>query len=120
VLPSVVIVDDHPVFRRAARELLEARGHHVLGEADCGAAAHALVARLAPQAVVLDVELGHECGFDVAWALTYTHPRLAVLLVSAGDAPDPGRVRECGACGFVPKAELVHVDLAGLFFADGD
>src|SRR4051812_39498658 len=64
--PRVVIVDDHPAFRRAARALLDARGFTVVGEASESTAAQTLVARLAPDAVLLDVGLGAECGFDVA------------------------------------------------------
>lgn len=111
---SVVIVDDHPGFRGAVRELLEARGHAVVGEADCAAAALELVSQLVPDAVLLDVELGHECGLDVAWSLTNAHPGLRVLLVSAECYADPQRVRESGACGFVPKSQLACAD-ADLF-----
>ena len=106
---SVVIVDDHPTFRSAARELLTARGYAVIGEADCAAAAHALVARVVPDAVLLDLQLGDECGFDVAWALTRTHPELRVLLVSAAGDADPRRIRESGACGFLLKSQLGRV-----------
>jgi DNA-binding NarL/FixJ family response regulator len=104
----VVIVDDHPDFRRAARELLAARGHTVVGEADCGAAAQELVARLVPDVVMLDVRLGDECGLDVARALTQLCPRLRVLLVSAECELDPQRVRESGASGFLPKSQLAR------------
>jgi CheY-like chemotaxis protein len=103
---SVVIVDDHPAFRRAARELLRARGHAVLGEADCAARALELVARLAPEAVLLDVQLGDECGLDVARALTHAHPGLRVLLVSGACDLDPEAVRASGACGLLHKSRL--------------
>jgi DNA-binding NarL/FixJ family response regulator len=108
----VLIVDDQPVFRQAARDLLEARGYSVVAEA-CGlATALKALASTAPDAVLLDVCLGEESGFDVARALTGERPELAVLLVSA-DACDGGheRVRKCGARGFVLKARLVDADL---------
>src|SRR4051794_2602444 len=73
---SVVIVDDHPGLRRTVRELLKARGHAVVGEADCAAAAQELVSRLVPDAVLLDLQLGDRCGFDVARTLTHAHPGL--------------------------------------------
>src|SRR3954451_16128694 len=112
-LPRIVIVDDHAVFRQIARELLEERGYAVLGEADCGAAAIALVERRAPDLAVVDVRLGDENGFDVAAELTRAHPSLSVVLTSTDpDAGDPGRLASSGARGFVPKARLGTVDLS--------
>jgi DNA-binding NarL/FixJ family response regulator len=49
----VLIIDDQPVFRRAARELLEARGYSVVGEAGCAAAALEGAKQLEPDAVLL-------------------------------------------------------------------
>jgi DNA-binding NarL/FixJ family response regulator len=111
-----VIVDDHASFRCVARALLDQRGFAVVGEANGGAAACELVARVAPDAVLLDVGLGAECGFDVARTLVAAHPGLAVLLVSAReDVASVLRVQVSGACGFVPKSRLADADLAALW-----
>jgi two-component system, NarL family, nitrate/nitrite response regulator NarL len=111
-VPRIVIVDDHPVFRRVARELLEERGFTVLGEADCAAAAQSLVEDCAPELAVVDVLLGDESGFDVARVLTRAHPSLGVLLVSSNpDLDDPVRVAQSGARGFLPKGRLASADL---------
>jgi two-component system nitrate/nitrite response regulator NarL len=64
--PSVLIVDDHAAFRAAARELLEADGFRVVGEAADGAAALTAIAELEPDVVLLDVQLPDLNGFDVA------------------------------------------------------
>jgi DNA-binding NarL/FixJ family response regulator len=112
VTTRVLIVDDHPSFRHAARELLAARGYAVVGEADGSSTALDALARLQPDAVLLDLCLGAECGFDVARALTQARPGLAVLLVST-DEPDAcsARIRECGARGFLLKLRLADADL---------
>src|SRR4051794_36135125 len=102
----VLIVDDHPAFRRTARELLELRGHAVVGEADCAAAAYAVVASCEPDLVLLDVGLGPESGFDVARGLWGLYPAPPVLLMSAGDPQDLALVVGAGARGFVPKWRL--------------
>jgi DNA-binding NarL/FixJ family response regulator len=108
----VLIVDDQPVFRGVARELLETRGYAVVGEADCMTSALEAVGRCVPDAVLLDVCLGVESGFDVARALTGMRPELAVLLVSADDKYEfSERVRGSGARGFVLKTRLVRTDL---------
>jgi DNA-binding NarL/FixJ family response regulator len=109
VNPRVVIVDDHPTFRHAARMLLAARGYDVVGEASCAASALDAVARHAPQAVLLDVGLGHDDGFEVCALLTRSRPDLAVLLASA-DQQDSERITRCGARGFVRKSRLCQIN----------
>ena len=107
--PRVVIVDDHPTFRHAARMLLAARGYDVVGEASCAASALDAVERHAPQAVLLDVRLGDDDGFELCGLLTRSHPELAVLLASA-EEHDPELIARCGACGFVQKHRLLQID----------
>jgi DNA-binding NarL/FixJ family response regulator len=109
----VLIVDDHPSFRQAARELLHRRGYAVVGEAGCGASAVAAGLRLEPDAVLLDIRLGDESGFEVAWALGRACPRAAVLLVSSQDyGCCRERLRFSGARGFLLKSHLASADLS--------
>jgi two-component system nitrate/nitrite response regulator NarL len=121
-MPStrVLIVDDQPVFRRVARDLLKARGYVVVAEADGADTAMEALRRLAPDAVLLDVCLGEESGYDVARALTGAAPDVAVLLVSADERwVCRESVRACGARGFVLKARLVDADL-GTFWRQAE
>jgi DNA-binding NarL/FixJ family response regulator len=108
VAPRVLIVDDHPSFRASARVLLEAEGFDVIGEAGDGASAIAEAKRLHPEVVLLDVQLPDTDGFDIAARLAQLGGDVpAVILVSSRDSSDFGPlVSRCGACGFVPKAEL--------------
>ena len=104
---TVLIVDDHPTFRRSARLLLEAEGYTVVGEAGDGASALAQADDLAPQVVLLDVQLPDIDGFDVAARLTGRDDAPLVVLTSSRDGADFGPLIErSGARGFVPKAEL--------------
>ena len=114
-MTSVLIVDDHPSFRATARALLEAEGFDVVGEAEDGAQALAAVPELHPEVVLLDVQLPDTDGFAVAARLTEGGGGLAVVLTSSRDGADFGSlVAECGARGFVPKAELSGAALAAL------
>ena len=109
----VLIVDDQPVFRQAARKLLEARGFAVVGDAGCSTTALEAAKQLEPDGVLLDVRLGDESGHEVARALTRFQPAPAVLLVSVLDPGDgEERALECGARGFVLKGRLAATDLA--------
>jgi DNA-binding NarL/FixJ family response regulator len=112
----ILIVDDQPSFRNAARRLLHARGHDVVAEAGDGQAALEALDRAEPDAVMLDVGLGDESGFDVSRALVAARPGLAVLLVSIDGADaTPERVQAAGARAFVQKTQLPRADLAALW-----
>ena len=109
--PRVLVVDDEPVFRDAARRLLERRGYAVVAEAGCAATALDAVERFAPQAVLLDVRLGNDDGFEVCRKLTRARPGLAVLLASTGEYDGYGELAaSSGARGFVSKARLLDTD----------
>jgi DNA-binding NarL/FixJ family response regulator len=113
----VLVVDDEPTFRDAARQLLERRGYAVVAEAGCAATALDAVERFAPDAVLLDVRLGDDDGFEVCRRLTRVRPRLAVLLVSTADYEQHGElVKFSGARGFVSKTNLLKIDF-GQFWA---
>ena len=114
---TVLIVDDHPSFRSTARALLEAEGFEVVGEADDGASAVAAATDLRPDVVLLDVQLPDFDGFEVAQRLRKSLKAAAprIVLTSSRDGSDFGPlVVECGASGFVPKAELSASALVAL------
>jgi CheY-like chemotaxis protein len=109
--PRVLVVDDEPAFRNAARRLLERRGYAVVAEAGSAATALDAVERFAPHAVLLDVRLGDDDGFEVCRRLTRARPWLAVLLASTGEYEQCDElVASSGARGFVSKTRLVDTD----------
>jgi DNA-binding NarL/FixJ family response regulator len=112
---SVLIVDDHPSFRASARALLEAEGYEVVGEAENGVQGLSAARELHPDVVLLDVQLPDFDGFEVASRLTKDQNSPAVVLISSRDGSDFGHlVRDSGAVGFIPKAELSGEALARL------
>jgi DNA-binding NarL/FixJ family response regulator len=118
VAVTVLIVDDHPSFRASARTLLEAEGYDVVGEAENGESAVTAARELQPDLVLLDVQLPDIDGFAVADLLRQLEDPPAVILTSSRDGADYGRcIGECGACGFVPKADLSGAAIAALFAA---
>jgi CheY-like chemotaxis protein len=110
---TVLIVDDDPQFRRAAAELLGARGYRVVGEAGNAAEGLALASALRPDAVLLDVNLPDGDGLSVAAQVSADGgPR--VLLTSTDSGAATARlVRGSGAVGFVAKTELTGAALDG-------
>jgi DNA-binding NarL/FixJ family response regulator len=99
VRTTVLIVDDHPSFRRLARRLFEEAGFTVVGEAGDGRSAVASVLALKPDLVLLDVMLPDGSGIELADRLP---PSTAVLLVSSRSADDLA----IGSRRFMRKDEL--------------
>jgi DNA-binding NarL/FixJ family response regulator len=113
---TVLIVDDHPSFRASARTLLESEGFEVVGEAENGETAVDAARELHPDLVLLDVQLPGIDGFVVANRLRKLEDPPIVILTSSRDGADYGRcIGDCGAQGFVPKADLSGAAIAAFF-----
>lgn len=112
---TVLIVDDHPGFRSAARALLEADGFEVVGEAADGESGLAAAARLRPGLVLLDIQLPDLDGFAVAERLASSQSPPAVVLVSSRDSSAyRRRLADSPARGFVAKSDLSGAAVAAL------
>jgi DNA-binding NarL/FixJ family response regulator len=108
-----IVVDDHAAFRASARRLLELTGYDVVAEAGDGASGLALVRKLEPDLVLLDVALPDMSGFDVADALA--DGTSTIVLVSSRAPSDlGGRARQSGAAGFISKEQLSEETLREL------
>jgi two-component system, NarL family, nitrate/nitrite response regulator NarL len=124
-----VVVDDHPLFRRAARDLMERGGGFcVVGEAGSGRAGLELAASLRPDLVLLDVRLGDMDGIDALRRLRETGIESRVAIIS--DSRDPADLQvalRAGADGYLLKstepqallAQLRRVAAGQMVLADG-
>ncbi len=115
-----MIVDDSPAVLRAASELLECQGILVVGVAATGAEAVRLIDELEPDVVLVDIDLGHESGFDLARRLVEIPDRAGTrsILISMHDGADFAKlIAGSPAVGFLPKSDLsataIHQLLAG-------
>ena len=112
----ILIVDDSRSFRCAARELLEARGYLVAGEAGAAWEAIGAVDALQPDAALVDVRLPDGHGGGLAVYLAQNYPGVGVVLMSAAPVTDLDALLEwTAAAGFVLKSELSKVDLASFW-----
>ena len=106
-MTTILIVDDHALFREEARALLETEGLIVVGEAENGLAALDATRHLHPDVVLLDIGLPDIDGFTVALRLAAeaTPPRV-VLISSREGSTYGGRLVTSPAVGFVQKDDL--------------
>jgi DNA-binding NarL/FixJ family response regulator len=99
----VLLVDDHDLFRTGLRNLLEEHGGvNVAGEAADGAEAVRLVRELAPDVVVMDLNMPTMSGVEATRHITALSPltRVIVLTISEDNA-DVMDAIVAGACGFL-------------------
>jgi DNA-binding NarL/FixJ family response regulator len=112
---TLVLVDDDEGFRSAARRLLEAGGFCVVGEAGDAETAGPVITRTHPEVALVDIQLPGADGFAVARAVRDQDLSTRVVLVSGRDRRDyGGQVEQCGAAGFIDKADLSAPSLHGV------
>jgi DNA-binding NarL/FixJ family response regulator len=106
----VLIVDDHPVTSAGVASALSDAGIEIVGVADTLAAARTLIATLAPDVVLCDVQLGQERSLGLPREID--NPRPAILFFTSYDYPSFVRAAlDGGAAGYMlksaPIAEVV-------------
>ncbi len=106
-MTSLLIADDHPLFRAALRQAAEHSlpDCHVREAADLAAVLVALHTEPDTDLVLLDLHMPGSQGLAGLAALRGQHPGVAVLVVSAHDEPRVvRRALDHGAAGFISKS----------------
>jgi two-component system invasion response regulator UvrY len=105
---AVLVVDDQAPFRRAARAVIGATpGFEVAGDAETGEQAVEMVDRLAPDLILMDINMPGINGIEATRQITRAHPEVVVMLVSTYNADDiPADVGSSGAAAYVNKEDL--------------
>ncbi len=103
----VLLVDDHPIVRAGIRNLLkEEVGIQLVGETGSGQEALSLAADLAPDILILDMELSDIKGMDVAQHLVESGSSARILALSSFDDTEYIRgMLAVGAQGYLIKEE---------------
>lgn len=100
----VFLLDDHEIVRRGLRDMLEAEGFEVVGEASTAAEALARVPATKPDVCVLDVRLPDGDGVQVCRDLRERQPDLpCLMLTSFADDEALFDAIMAGASGYVLK-----------------
>lgn len=101
----IIIADDHPIFRRGLRAVVEAQAHlKVVGEAADGDTALALICEHEPDVAVLDLDMPGQDGFSVTRAIADKGLAVAVVILTMHDSEALfNEALDLGVKGFVLK-----------------
>jgi DNA-binding NarL/FixJ family response regulator len=102
---SVLIVDDHPMFRKGMRALLDSmEGIHVLGEAKSGQEAVEMALDLKPDLVLMDLQMPKGNGITATRELNRLCPDARILVVTLfEDDESIFAALRAGARGYILK-----------------
>lgn len=106
---TVVIADDHPMFRRGLTDVIQGDAAlRIVGEAGDGETALALVRRHRPRIVLLDIDMPKASGLTVAEAVRQEKLGAAVVMLTMYREPAMfRRALDLGAKGYVLKDSAV-------------
>ncbi|NIV35124.1 MAG: response regulator, partial [Anaerolineae bacterium] len=102
---TVMLVDDHPVFRQGLRRVLESEDDlDVIAEVDDGLEALRVAKQLAPDVILLDINLPGMNGLQVARSLKDTLMDISIIMLTAyHDDQQVFHAIRVGASAYFPK-----------------
>jgi DNA-binding NarL/FixJ family response regulator len=114
----VLVVDDHDLFRTGLKSLLEEHGVTVVGEASTGDQAVRMTTEVAPDVVIMDLNMPGMTGVEATRKIVSSAPltRVVVLTISDHDR-DVLDAIVAGACGYLLKDASIDDLLRGIHSA---
>ena len=107
---SIILADDHPIFRQGLKSLLEKDGFTVVGEGADGMEAIKLAEKFRPDIVMLDFSMPRLNGIDAAREIRRVSPRSKVILLTAHrEEQYVLEAINAGVKGYVLKSEAAAV-----------
>ena len=115
LIPRVLLVDDHDLFRTGLRNLLGEQDVEVVGECDNGTDALDAVRELAPDVVVMDLNMPGISGVEATRQISMIAPLTRVLVLTISDQDeDVMDAVLAGACGYLLKDASISVLMQGI------
>jgi two-component system chemotaxis response regulator CheY len=103
-MARVLVADDASFMRQMIREIVEAEGHEVVGEASDGDEVVEEFKRLHPDIVTMDIVMPRRSGIDAVKSIMQIQTDARVVMCSAlGQESLVQEALEAGACDFIVK-----------------
>src|SRR5215471_11905227 len=111
----IIIADDHPIFRRGLKEVIEAdAGLRVIAEAPDGNKAIELIESAQPDVALLDIDMPGKNGFEVARYLRdHKVPTAVIFLTMYREEDALSKALDLGVKGYVLKDSAAGEIVAG-------
>jgi DNA-binding NarL/FixJ family response regulator len=109
--PTLIIADDHPLFRAALREVVgrQLSGARIIEVSSLDALQRAIADHPDSDLILLDLRMPGARGLSSLLHLRAEHPTVPVVVVSASeDACVVQRTLDFGASGFIPKSASIE------------
>ena len=101
---TILVVDDHALFREGLKQLLELNDFHVVGEAGDGGEAMAAVLELSPELVIMDITMPNIDGIAATRDIKAHSPDTKVIALSIhGGKRFVEKMLQAGANGYILK-----------------
>jgi two-component system, NarL family, invasion response regulator UvrY len=101
---SILVADDHPIFRNGLRHIIEEEDDMALTEASSGKEVLCLLAKAGYDVLVLDIEMPDINGLEVLKQVKLSYPSLPVLMLSFySEEQYAVRALKLGANGYLTK-----------------
>lgn len=114
----LVVVDDHDVVRHGLKAALEGCGFSVTASVGSVADARSAIAALAPDAIIVDINLPDGTGYDLIRWIRAIDRQLPILVLTLNDSPEHlHAARKCGANAFLIKSASIDEIVAALNLA---
>ncbi len=103
---KIMIVDDHPGFRRVVRTMLQSTGAEIV-ECEDGSRAVAQYALCQPDLVFMDIAMEEMDGLEATARIKSAFPTARIVMLTEYNDPELHEAaRKAGACGYVLKEDL--------------
>lgn len=105
----IIIADDHPLMRQGLRQIIEFESNMtIVGEARNGSEALSMIEELQPNVAILDVDMPHLDGFQVAGTLLANNSKTAIVFLTMhSDEAMFHAALDLGAKGYVLKDSAI-------------
>lgn len=111
-MARIFLIDDHPILRAGLCALLLQAGHEVVGEGDEVTQSLAEMNRLAPDVLILDLQLGVRSGLEVLAEVQRRQMSTKVIVLSSSSQPrEVAEALRGGAASYLLKGSA-SIELA--------